>query len=129
MMFRDFMPVAVLDWEMAALGAPEVDLGWMLFMHAFWQDMINRHGLPGLPDFMVRSESIALYEEVTGRPARNVDFWEVFAALRFAIVSVRTSARGVAYGQMEMPADKEDVVMFRALAQSMLDGTYWDAQG
>jgi aminoglycoside phosphotransferase (APT) family kinase protein len=128
MMFRDFTPVAVLDWEMAALGAPEVDLGWMLFMHAFWQDMINRYGMPGLPDFMVRSESIALYEEATGRPARNVDFWEVFAALRFAIVSVRTSARGVAYGQMEKPADREDVVMFRSLAQSMLDGTYWDAQ-
>ena len=37
----------------------------------------------------------------------------MFAALRFAIVSVRTSLRGVAYGQTEMPEDPDDFIMFR----------------
>src|SRR5262249_19583792 len=30
-MFRDRQVVAVLDWEMVALGDPRIDLGWWLF--------------------------------------------------------------------------------------------------
>jgi hypothetical protein len=44
----------------------------------------------------------------------------VFAALRFAIVSVRTSTRGMAYGQMEKPEEPDDLVMFRGLLERML---------
>ena len=32
-----YEPVAVLDWEMAGLAPVEVDLGWMIFMHTFFQ--------------------------------------------------------------------------------------------
>ena len=46
----------------------------------------------------------------------------MLAALRFAIVSVRTSTRGIAYGQMEQPADPDDLIMFRGLLERMLDG-------
>ena len=56
---------------------------------------------------------------------RNLEWFEVFAALRFAIVSVRTSTRGIAYGQMEKPDDLDDLIMFRNLLEQMLDGTYW----
>ncbi|NKS78483.1 phosphotransferase [Rhodococcus hoagii] len=30
-MYRDFAPVAVLDWELAALAPREVDVGWFVF--------------------------------------------------------------------------------------------------
>ena len=43
----------------------------------------------------------------------------------FAIVSVRTSTRGIAYGQMEQPDDPDDLIMFRSLLEAMLAGTYW----
>jgi hypothetical protein len=56
---------------------------------------------------------------------RDLEWFEVFGALRFAIVSVRTSTRGIAYGQMEQPADPDDLIMFRHLLEQMLDGTYW----
>ena len=49
----------------------------------------------------------------------------MFAALRFAIVSVRTSTRGIAYGTMEKPDDPDDLIMFRNLLEQMLDGSYW----
>lgn len=49
----------------------------------------------------------------------------MFAALRFAVVSVRTSVRGIAYGQMEQPEDPDDLIMFRVLLERMLDGTCW----
>lgn len=118
-------PTAVLDWEMAAIGPAEVDLAWMIFLHAFFQDMAVKYGMPGLPDFMRREDMAALYTEMSGRPVEALEWFEVFAAQRFAIVSVRTSLRGVTYGQMEMPDDLDDFIMFRNLQEQMLDGTYW----
>ena len=58
-------------------------------------------------------------------PRRNLEWFEVFAALRFAIVSVRTSTRGIAYGTMEKPDDPDELIMFRHLLDQMLDGSYW----
>jgi hypothetical protein len=68
---------------------------------------------------------IAEYETLTGATVRDLEWFDVFAALRFAIVSVRTSTRGIAYGQSEMPADPDDFIMFRNLLEQMLDGSFW----
>ena len=74
---------------------------------------------------MQRDAIAAEYEALSGQPVRNLEWFEVFAALRFAIVSVRTSTRGIAYGTMEKPDDPDDLVMFRNLLERMLDGSYW----
>ena len=121
-LYRDFAPVAVLDWEMAALGPREVDVAWMIFLHTFFDDLAVRFGLPGMDDFMQRPAVVADYEELSGETLGDLTWFEVFAALRFAIVSVRTSTRGIAYGQMEQPADPDDLIMFRGLLTRMLDG-------
>jgi aminoglycoside phosphotransferase (APT) family kinase protein len=120
MLFRDFEPVAVLDWEMATAGPREVDLAWMVFLHRFFQDLAQRFEMPGIPDFMDRDDVAADYEALTGYTPVALDWYEVFAALRFAIVSVRTSTRGMAYGQMEKPEEPDDLVMFRGLLERML---------
>jgi aminoglycoside phosphotransferase (APT) family kinase protein len=120
MLFREFTPVAVLDWEMAAVGPREVDLAWMVFLHRFFQDLAVRFEMPGLPEFMRPDDMAAQYEARTGHTPVALDWFEVFAALRFAIVSVRTSTRGIAYGQMPPPDDPDDLVMFRALLDTML---------
>ncbi len=124
-LYRDFTPVAVLDWEMATTGPREVDLAWMIFLHEFFDDMAVRFGLAGMKDFLQRDSVIAEYEKLTGHAVTALEWFEVFAALRFAIVSVRTSTRGIAYGQMERPADLDDLIMFRNLLEQMIDGTYW----
>jgi aminoglycoside phosphotransferase (APT) family kinase protein len=126
-MWRDFSPVAVLDWEMAALGAPEVDIAWMIFLHRFFQDMAERYGMPGIPAFMQRDAVVRDYEEQCERKVQSLEFYEMFAALRFAIVSVRTSARAIAYGDMQPPpsGDVDDLIMHRPLIDKMLDGSYW----
>jgi aminoglycoside phosphotransferase (APT) family kinase protein len=123
MLFRDFEPAAVLDWEMATVGPREVDLAWMVFLHRFFQDLATRYEMPGIPDFMVRDEVVSEYAALTGYTPRELDWFEVFAALRFAIVSVRTSTRGIAYGTMEKPDEPDDLVMFRTLLERMLDAT------
>jgi aminoglycoside phosphotransferase (APT) family kinase protein len=118
-------PVAVLDWEMAALGPAEIDVAWMIFLHKFFQNMTETYGFPGLPDLLRRDRVAAIYEELTGRPVEALEWYEVFAALRFAIISVRTTTRGIAYGQQAQPDDPDDLIMFRPLLEQMLAGTYW----
>ena len=125
MLFDGLEPVAVLDWEMATVGPKEIDLAWAIFLHRFFDDLAERFGMAPMPDLMVRERAIATYERLSGEPVRALEWFEVFAALRFAIVSVRTTARGVAYGQAEPPEDPDDVIMFRGLQEQMLAGTYW----
>ncbi len=51
-LYSDFRPVAVLDWEMAVLGPREMDVAWIIFAHMVFQELAGLAGLPGLPDFM-----------------------------------------------------------------------------
>jgi aminoglycoside phosphotransferase (APT) family kinase protein len=124
-LFRDFEPVAVLDWEMAALGAPEVDLGWMLVMHRFFADLAQQMGLPGIPGFLDRTEAVATYEELAGRRVRDLEFYEVFAAQRWAIISIRAIGRRVVLGEIPAPATPEGIVMHAGMMERMLSGAYW----
>ncbi len=119
-LYRDFEPVAVLDWEMATVGPREVDLAWMIFLDTFFDDLAARFELPPLAGFMDRDDVVETYERLTGHQVRALEWFEVLAALRFAIVSVRTSTRGIAYGTMEEPAEPDDLVMFRTLLEGML---------
>jgi aminoglycoside phosphotransferase (APT) family kinase protein len=114
-------PVGVLDWEMATVGPPEVDLAWMIFLNRFFQDIAARYQMPGLPGFMEPSDMIAAYEQRASHRVREMEWFELFAALRMAIVTVRTSVREIAYGQMDKPADPDDVITYRALLGAMLD--------
>ena len=127
MLFRDCTPVAVLDWEMAALGPPEVDLAWFFQMHAFFANLATRYGMPGIDGFHRRSEILATYEEFSGRPVENIEFWEVFAQIRYAIVSIRTSERAIQMGQMDDPGSLEERIMNADLLRQTCEGTFWDS--
>ena len=126
MLYRDFEPAAVLDWEMATVGPREVDVAWMIFLDRFFDDLAERFDVPTIPGFMDRADIVATYEQLSGHRVHALEWFEVLAAQRFAIVSVRTSTRGIAYGQMEKPDDPDDLIMFRGLQEKMLAGTYWD---
>ncbi len=119
-LYVDFEPAAVLDWEMATIGPREVDLAWMIFLDTFFDDLAARFEMPALAGFMDRDDVVTAYESLTGHTVRALEWFEVLAALRFAIVSVRTSTRGIAYGQMEPPAEPDDLIMFRGLLERML---------
>jgi aminoglycoside phosphotransferase (APT) family kinase protein len=125
--YRDFTPVAVLDWEMAALGPRELDVAWFIFLHRFFQDIAQAFGLPGLPDFLRRSEVEQQYQELAGQPLRDLDFYLVYAALRHAVVMARIKRRMIHFGEDQAPADPDDYVMHRAALEELLAGTYrWD---
>lgn len=127
MMYRDFEPVAALDWEMAALGPRELDLAWTIFIHRFFQDLAEQYSLPGMPRYLHRDDVTATYESMTGYTPRDMDWFLMYAALRHGIVMTRTAQRGVHFGERDAPEDPDDYVMHRATMERMLAGTYWDS--
>ena len=74
--------VAVLDWEVAHIGDPMRDLGWML-THSW------RFGRAHLPvgGFGESEDFFAGYESITGQRAdrQAVKFWQVFGSFWWAV--------------------------------------------
>ena len=82
--------LAVVDWELATLGDPLADLGWLL---AFWRQagdpppelkIIPR--LTELPGFSSRAELTERYAERTGRQLPDLTFYVVFAMWKMAVL-------------------------------------------
>lgn len=124
-MYRDFTPVAVLDWEMATIGPRELDVSWMIFIHRFFQDITETAGLEGLPGFLTRDDVAAEYQRQTGHTPADLDFYTLYAALIHAVVMYRIQCRAIRFGQAPEPADPDDMIMHRATVEAMMAGTYW----
>ncbi|MGI9294420.1 MAG: phosphotransferase family protein [Pseudomonadales bacterium] len=84
--YRDV--TALLDWEMATLGNPVKDLAWWITLDRILSEGIGIERLPGMPG---REESITEWERYTGRSAENYHYYEIFAALRHALIIGRFS--------------------------------------
>jgi aminoglycoside phosphotransferase (APT) family kinase protein len=123
MMYRDFAPVAVLDWEMAAVAPPEVDLAWMAFMHFFFESILGKHGLSGLPDLLKPADIAATYAKLSGYEPRDLDWYLTYNAVRYAIVMFRIGRRQLLFGEMELPADLDDMTGIRDELEALLAGT------
>lgn len=126
MLYRDFEPVAVLDWEMVGVAPRELDLGWMIYLHHFFQDIATQFELPGMPEFMRLNDAVQSYAEHSGYRPRDMQFYTFYAALRHAAVMYRIGFRSLHFGQAERPADTDDFIMHRASLQAMMDGSYWN---
>jgi aminoglycoside phosphotransferase (APT) family kinase protein len=96
----DLSVTGVLDWEMATIGAAELDLAWFLFLDRTYTEGMGVAPLPGVPS---REVSIARYEELIGRPLVDFDFHEVLAATRATILMMRVGTMMIEAGFL--PAD------------------------
>ncbi|NEB74142.1 phosphotransferase family protein [Streptomyces sp. SID14478] len=124
--YDGFAPAAVLDWEMAALAPREVDLGWTIYLHRFFQDLTETFGQPGLPGFLRRDRVEARYAELTGHTPRDMDFHTLYAALRHAVVMLRVAYRQVHFGEAAVPADPDTLILHHDSLRAMVQGSYWD---
>ena len=125
-LFRDFAPVAVLDWEMAGLGPRELDVAWLVYSHRAFEDLAAEFGLPGMPDFLRRDDVATAYESLTGHGLRHLEFYLTYAAVQWAIVFLRTGLRQVHFGEIEMPDDVDALLRNGASLERMLAGKYWE---
>ncbi len=86
LIYRDFEVAAVLDWEMAGIADPLLDLGWWIFS----DDALTRgSGQVRLPGFPSTAETAARWSELTGRDAGALDYYEVLGAFRFTVIMLR----------------------------------------
>lgn len=118
-MFQDFEPVAVFDWEMAGIAPPEVDLGWLSYMHTFFQDITEDLGLPGMPDYLEPAEVRDKYMELTGREISDLHWFRVYTAARHAAIMLRITDRQVYFGEAE-PQDPDEAIIHSRPLREMI---------
>lgn len=82
--------VAVVDWEMATIGDPLMDLAVTL---SYWVEKEDPQGLKDvLPTvtssgvFITREEFLRRYSEKSGRDVSNMGFYMVFAYFKLAVI-------------------------------------------
>uniref|UniRef100_A0A7C4EWY6 Phosphotransferase family protein n=1 Tax=Desulfomonile tiedjei TaxID=2358 RepID=A0A7C4EWY6_9BACT len=83
--------IGVLDWEMATIGEPLMDLGNSL---AYWvqaddpPDMELVRLMPtNLPGALTRRELVERYAAISGRSVSNFDFYLCFGYFRLAVIA------------------------------------------
>ncbi|MFD7325358.1 phosphotransferase family protein [Streptomyces sp. NPDC059875] len=123
--YDGFRPAAVLDWEMAGFAPREVDLGWTVYLHRFFQDLTVSFGQPGLPGFLRRDAIERRYAALTGHTPRDMDFHTLYAALRHAIVMLRVAYRQAHFGEVEVPENPDSLILHHATLAAMVRGSYW----
>ncbi len=86
-----FRVIGVLDWEMATLGDPLMDLGNAL---AYWVQpdddeyfRLTRRQPTDAPGMLSRAEVIEYYAQRTGLPVQNFDFYMIFGIFRLAVIA------------------------------------------
>lgn len=120
-LYRDFEPVGVLDWEMAAVGPREMDLAWLVFAHRVFESIARVMELPGMPDFLREDDVRATYAEATGVEVGDLSWYQLYDAVQWGIVFMRTGARQVRFGEIEQPDDVESLMHHRQLFEQLLD--------
>jgi aminoglycoside phosphotransferase (APT) family kinase protein len=104
MIFADDMSVAaMLDWEGAAIGPPGIDVGWWLMFEEYFSDAM---GVPRLEGVGGRDETIARYEELSGRSLPHIEYYEILAGLVFALINSRLADLAIGGGMSEAAATK-----------------------
>jgi aminoglycoside phosphotransferase (APT) family kinase protein len=82
--------VAIFDWEMATLGDPLADLGFTLIYWSEAGDGFPSGTLPSVtvrPGFFTRGEVIEAYARASGRSVESIDFYQVLALYKLAVIS------------------------------------------
>jgi aminoglycoside phosphotransferase (APT) family kinase protein len=94
--------IGVLDWEMVRLGNPLQDAAWWVALDRCFSEGTGLQRLAGLPG---RDETLAHWRDRTGRSLDHVDYYEVFALMKFASIMARLGRQVKHYGIL--PPDHE----------------------
>ena len=118
--YRDFRPVALLDWEMTGLGPREIDIAWMVGGHQVLEVIAGLLGSSGLPHLLRLEDVATQYEAEAGHALRDMGFYLTYTAIQWAIVFVLAGLRRVHFGEQPRPADIRDLIINRAPLEQML---------
>jgi aminoglycoside phosphotransferase (APT) family kinase protein len=120
--YADFRPAAILDWEMASVGPRELELAWITYAHRVFEDLAHQLGGVGMPHFLQWPDVAATYERASGYTPRDPRWYTTYAALQYGIVFLRTGQRTLHFQQQAAPDDIDTMIMNRdALEQLLAD--------
>lgn len=120
-LYDNFRPSAVLDWEMATIGPRELDVSWIIFAHMVFQELAGMAGLPGLPDVMREEDVRATYRELTGVELGDLRWFYIYSGVIWCCVFMRTGARRVHFGETEKPDDVETMFYHAPLLRRLIE--------
>ena len=123
--------VGVLDWEMATIGDPLMDLGATL---AYWvqqDDPPETHLLRMMPTHVdgapTRRELVAMYAERSGLDAGSFDFYYCYGLFRLAVIAQQIYFRSY-HGETRDPrfsVFNHAVIALESSARRVIDGESW----
>jgi len=117
--------VAIFDWEMATIGDPLADVGYMA---SHWRQpgdpptSFNLQTLTERPGFPTRRELVELYARRSGRPADDLDWYVVLAVWKSVVFMEGNYKRSLA-GATDDPYLKSFGTGVLELAQRALEVT------
>ncbi len=97
--------IAIFDWEMATIGDPLADVGYMLMQWTEPGDAVGKFNLNNVtlrPGFPTRAELTAGYEARSGRSVQALD-WYVTLALWKAVVFMEGNYKRALAGSTDDP--------------------------
>ena len=116
---------AILDWEMATIGDPLADVGYLL-THWYQADdpagAFTLQRLTALPGFPSRAQLIDRYEQRSGRAMRDLD-WYVTLAIWKAVVFMEGNYKRAVAGSTDDPYLKSFGEGVEQLAERALEVT------
>lgn len=127
-MFANDAPrlIAIFDWEMATVGDPLADLGWLL---STWGDPGDPPPPPGVtlvtagraaltsgPGFPELGQLAARYEQLSGRSMRDFSFYHVLAVYKLAII-----LEGLYMHYLEATASNPESAVFEFQVPMLID--------
>jgi aminoglycoside phosphotransferase (APT) family kinase protein len=118
--YQDFAPVGVLDWEMAAIGPREMDVSWVAFAHLVFESITAVFEMPGMPHLLREEDLKATYAEVTGVELGDLTWFHLYNAVQWCVVFMRTGARSIHFGEVERPEDIETLFHHKPLMERLL---------
>jgi aminoglycoside phosphotransferase (APT) family kinase protein len=116
-MFHEGAPAkmaAIVDWEMATVGDPLLDLGWVLMG---WPNPDEDRGAMAYVDYAgmpSREQLMERYASISGLPMDEIDYYVVLARFKMACVLEGGYARYVKGG-----ADNEKIASFGPIVLDM----------
>lgn len=86
---------AILDWEMATIGHPWMDLGTTL---AYWTEsgegpILKNFNVSHLPGALTRRQVLAFYESLTGETVVSPGFYLAFGLFKVGVIAQQIHAR------------------------------------
>jgi aminoglycoside phosphotransferase (APT) family kinase protein len=115
--------IAIFDWEMATIGDPLADLGWLMSQ---WGDQGDPPPPPGRESvasldttqegFLTAEELAALYERRTGRTMKHFTFYRVLAVYKLAII-----LEGLYMHYLEATASNPESGRFEWMVPNLVD--------